>query len=46
MIFEGCSFGEFMGMIFFFPFVIYLLLQLFEGLSEGIIFYFRYKDFY
>jgi len=45
MTFDGSSFSEFMGMIFFYPFVFYTLFLLFTGIEDSIIFWFRRKDY-
>ncbi len=45
MTFDGSSFYEFMGMIFFYPFVFHTLFLLFTGIEDAIIFWFRRKDY-
>lgn len=44
MSFADSSVGEFLGMIFFFPFVFYMIFILFTGIEDAIIFWFRRKD--
>ncbi len=45
MTFDGLSFYEFIGMIFFYPFVFHTLFLLFTGIEDAIIFWFRRKDY-
>lgn len=46
MIFLNASVSDFLGMIFFFPFIFYILAQLFGGISDSVVHWFRYKDYY
>jgi len=45
MTFTDSSVSEFLGMIFFYPFLFYTLFLLFTGIEDAIIFWFRRKDY-
>jgi len=45
MTFTDSSVSEFLGMIFFYPFIFYTLFLLFTGIEDAIIFWFRRKDY-
>jgi len=45
MTFLDSSVSEFLGMIFFYPFIFYMLFVLFTGIESALIFWFRRKDY-
>jgi len=45
MTFLNAEVEEFLGMIFFYPFVFYTLFLFFTGIEDAFIFWFRRKDY-
>jgi len=45
MSFLNSNVSEFLGMIFFYPFAFYMILIVFNGIEDAIIFWFRRKDY-
>lgn len=43
MSFENASISEFLGMIFLFPFVFYMIFVFLTGIEDAIIFWWRFK---
>ena len=43
MTFLNASVSEFLGMIFFYPFVFYMIFVLFTGIEDALIYWTRFK---